>query len=153
MEEETPPILRGFLECIQKIMDIIQNSNKPIKITPELSEEVENFKTALREFKEAQDKISALYNLDANDLKSMREEALASLNVKSSDKQLIKQALNLENEACAIALGLSLAREQKSKSRHKEKKSTKEQNVNKRQIKERRKTFKSIGGDSKWIPL
>lgn len=66
-------------------------------------------------------------------------------------KQLLLKAKALENEAKAFEKAFAQARE-KNKRKGKSKKGEKNA-AGERQKKERRKLFKTIGGDKKWIPL
>jgi hypothetical protein len=93
----------------------------------------------------------------------LTQEALASPNTSPREKQLLQRAQEIEEDAIliqsAIAKGLENKRERKkvkpstTKEFAKGQEAKEERDKNKKQIKERRKLFKSIGGDKNWKPV
>jgi hypothetical protein len=145
MENKPEPTLENLLEQINETLQIIQNHKGPIKMTPDLVADIDKLETAVKDFKEDSQELFNMFDID---IKNLKQEVLESTQVRSSDKQLIKRAEDVEKEARVMKLALAKGREKRRKN-----KPESEKNVDKRQMKERRKLFKSIGGDQKWIPL
>jgi signal transduction protein with GAF and PtsI domain len=141
MENKPEPTLENLLEQINKTLEIIQNHQDPINLSPELLKDIDKLETAVAQFKEDSQELFQLLDIDIEDWK---EELLESHQVRSSDKQLIKRAEDIEKEARVMKLALARNRERGNK---------KTQRDADKQIKERRKLFKPMGGDKKWIPL
>lgn len=134
--------LEDLMVEIQKAMEIIQNQKNPIKITPELLADINKLEKAVNQFKEDTQDLFDLFDVD---IQNMQSEILESADVRTDDKQLIKRAKDIEIEARVMKLALTKARGNK--------KNQSTDSSEKQQMKERRKLFKSIGGDKKWIPL
>lgn len=85
------------------------------------------------------------------DMDALTKEALESPNVTPENKRLVKKATEVQQEAKILnsAMKTALAKSKPKKG----KKNPKEGVATSEQIKERRKLFKSIGGDKKWIPM
>lgn len=144
MENKPESTLQNLLEQIDATFQIIQNHKGPIKMTPDLVADIEKLESAVKNFKEDNQELFEILDID---IKELQQEVLESSDVRSSDKQLIKHAKDIETEARVMKLALT-------KSKNKRGKSPKEkQDSEKRLIKERRKLFKTIGGDQKWLPL
>jgi hypothetical protein len=144
MENKTEHTLQDLLEQINETLQVIQNHKGPIKMTPDLIADVEKLEVAVTHFKEDSQELFEIFDID---IKELQQEILESDTARSSDKQLIKRAKDIETEARVMKLALAQSKEKKRKT-------PKEQQASdKRQMKERRKLFKTIGGDQKWIPL
>jgi signal transduction protein with GAF and PtsI domain len=144
MENKPEPSLEDLLEQINETLQVLQNHKGPIKMTPDLVADIEKLETAVTNFKEDSQELFEIFDID---IKELQQEILESDSVRSSDKQLIKRAKDIETEARVMKLALAKGIENRRKS-PKDK-----QMGDKRQMKERRKLFKTIGGDQKWIPL
>lgn len=142
MDKEKETTMEDVLEAIQQTLDVIKNRKEPIKMTPELLADIEKLKQAVQSFQEDTDEIFDLLEID---VKQMETEGSSKL--RSEEKQLIARAHDIEEEACMIQLALAKAHSQKGK------KESSGQTSGKQQTKERRKLFKSTGGDKKWLPL
>lgn len=144
MENQPEPTLQNLLEQVNETLQVIQNHKGPIKLTPDLLADVEKLENAVTNFKEDSQELFEIFDID---IKELQQEILDSDTARSSDKQLIKRAKDIETEARVMKLALTQGKQKRRKS-PKEK-----QDIDKRQMKERRKLFKTIGGDQKWIPL
>lgn len=142
--KSVPPTLQDLFEQIEKTIQLIQNHKGPIKMTPDLVADIEKLEKVVQNFAEDNQELFKVLDID---IEKFQEEILESNHVRSSDKQLIKHAKDIETEARVMKLALTKGRERRRKN-PKDK-----QENNKRSIKERRKLFKTIGGDQKWIPL
>ena len=145
MENKPESSVRMLLEEIHHTLKTIQHHKGAIKITPELNADIEKFAANTVQLKERAEGI--LNSLDV-ETKMLEENTLTNSNLRTSDKQLLKFAQEMEIEAYVMQQGLKKGASLKGKH------SSKESKENDRQkIKERKKLFKTIGGDQKWIPL
>lgn len=144
MENKPQATLQDLLEQIDATLQVIQNHKGPINMTPDLVANLEKLETAVAHFKEDNQELFDLFNID---IKELQKEILESNTARTSDKQLIQRAKDIETEARVMKLALAKGKEE----RRKNPKDTKASE--KRLIKERKKLFKTIGGDQKWIPL
>ncbi len=145
MEKNPSSSLRILLEEMSKTLKIIQSHKGPFEITPDLNADIEKLEANVIEMKK---KIQALVELLNIDIKTLKEETLQNEALRSSDKQLLKFAKDLEIEARVMQMGFK-----KGLSERKKLSSNDSKGDDKQKIKERKKLFKSIGGDNKWIPL
>jgi|GEM_PF-4316310 len=143
MENQSRPTLEDLLSTMDETLKAIQTHKGPIHVTPELLADIGKLEVAVRDFKEANQLFFELFDIDIH---SLKKEVLESPNTRSSDKQLIKRSEDIEREGRVTQLALSKA---KSKRRAKGTSSSAE----KQQQKERRKLFKSLGGNTTWLPL
>jgi hypothetical protein len=146
--EKKPISLEDLLSQINETMQIIQNHKGPINITPELLADIDKLEAATGDFKETS---QALFNLLDINSESYKKEVLESSATRSSDKQLIKRAEDIAREARVMKLALSKSIE-RGKGRKRERLLSKNGDKQ-QQMKERRKLFKPLGGDQKWLPL
>ncbi len=114
-------------------------------MTPKLLEDLDKLEQAFAQFKELNEKVFKESNIDVERLKA---EAMRSPNYSQKDKKLFQRAKEIEREARNMQLSLSKAME-----RGKRENAGASKDPLKRKIKERRKLFKPLGGDKKWIPL
>jgi hypothetical protein len=140
------PKIEELLDALQQILTFIQGSKEPIKITPELLANMKNLEKTTHDFQEATQK---LFNLVETNFPGLNKQTLASPEIRSSDKQLIQRAHDIQKEAYILKFALLKARRKGTSKKH----SLASQNPNKQQIRERRKLFKTIGGDKNWLPL
>lgn len=143
MENKREPTLEDLLSTINETLAAIQNHKGPINLTPELLADITQLEAAVTDFKETSDELFELFDVD---IQSLKQEILESPTVRSGEKQLIKQAEDIERDARVLKLALS-----KSKGRGKDR--NKQSDAGKQELKERRKLFKPLGGDKKWLPL
>lgn len=145
--KKKPISLEELLVQIHETMQLIQNPSGVMNITPELLADIDKFEAAIANLT---DNSQALFDLAGIDSESYKKEILESPQVRSSDKQLIKRAEDTAQEAYVMKLALS-----KSIARGKERKKreTLHSKHGDKQMKERRKLFKPLGGDQKWLPL
>ena len=145
MKEKQGVKLHDLLEQIAHLMQTIQNHKGPIHMTPDLASDIEVLKGAVSNLKEGNRAITE--ELDINP-KELRKKLLSSDGIRSSEKQLLKQVKDIEIEAHVMNLACKKAKEKKRKNSVAGK-----DPEEKRQIKERKKIFKTIGGDKKWLHL
>ncbi len=145
--EKKPDSLEDLLVQIRKTMEILQNHEGSIQITPDLLTDIEKLEAATTDFKETSQELFDLLDIDSEGYK---KEVLESTTTRSSDKQLIRRAEDIAQEARVMKLALSKAIERGRGTRREKLPS---QKGDKQQIKERRKLFKSLGGDKNWLPL
>ncbi len=128
--------LQEVMNAIQQTMEIIANHEGPIPV--EVYEDIEKLKLIAKEYKE---NVLAVYKKHGINIRELQDELLNSPDVRQSTKQAILQARDIELEARVIDRALTKAK--------KKRKSTDQSD--KKKIKERKKMFKSIGGDQNWI--
>ena len=144
MDAKPKVSLEDLVSEVNKVLHVIQNHKGPLP--PEVLADFKRLKGLLDNFHEDIEDLIKLGDIDINKLK---EAIINSPDVKSNDKQLIKQSIDLEKEARVIELALSKAMENNNEPKTK----TPSGNKKKQQIKERKKLFKTIGGDKNWIPM
>lgn len=145
MEEENKKI-EDVLEAIHKFMQNVQNFKEPIKMTPEILKQMQDLKKFIHSFSEYFDELSEVFGINIDNLE---KEVEISSKDHFKSRQLIQRTKDNEKEALATIIGLT-----KAKNRRKIQQTGKKGNLpNVKEQKERRKLFKSIGGDKKWIPL
>lgn len=144
--EKDQPNFEDLLKSIQDVLKGIQNKTTPLDVTPELLLQIENLKNGVRFFKENIHMVCKELDVD---IEKAKEEYMKSPALKSYEKQLMRHSKDLENEAFIIGLGLKAAAEEAPLSKD----DTSQKSKNRKKVQERRKLYKSIGGDSKWIPL
>lgn len=135
-----------LLRQIGEILEMIQNPKGPISqnITPEVLANLTELEAGVQFINQLNE--WTVESVGPENLKKNIEESIAD----SKEKQLIERADNIVKDARTLQLVLSKAIH-RGKRRKKEKRSPEANS--KQAIKERRKLFKSLGGDSKWIPL
>lgn len=146
MENKPNPTIEDLLILIGDMVKNFSEHQGPIKMTPEILADIDKLEAAASIFKEDTEELFKILNINTKELKI---DLLESSEIKTEDKQLIKRAEDIENDARVIKLALSKMQKKgrQSKSQAEDQESTK------KQMKERRKLFKTIGGDQKWIPL
>lgn len=143
--EKKPAGVEDLLNAIQETVDTIQNKKGPIKITPELLADIETLKKAVSDLKKNTRELLDILEVNVRDV---QKEILESPKLKTNEKQLIKHTDDLKKRMLAIKIAIAQASKSDNKLENIE-----NQVVDKKQLKQRRKLFKSIGGNKKWIPL
>lgn len=140
-----------MLSEIEEIIQAIQNHKEPISknITPEVLKQISDLEEAIGVLSELQ---RTAFEIAGIDQEKLKEEVLASTDINPKSKNLINRAESITREATTVKLALSKAIK-KRKSSKKVLKSKEDDAATKQEVRERRKLFKSIGGDSSWIPL
>ena len=140
-KRSSEPSIDALLMQISEMLEMIQNPEKTITLNPDVIEQVKELEKAVTQLNENAEKEikSAGFNLD-----ELMHKTLESPAVSDREKQLLKRSKSIENHALAFKSALSKAMQRQKKSRKSKESPT---------AKERRKLFKSIGGDKKWISL
>ncbi len=140
-------ILLGVVADIIKAIPIHQG---PISrnLTPEVMMELDRLEKAMGEFRDINKQSYKTANVDIDKL---RRETFSSEQITPKQKQILIRALEIENEARALqsqyaqVLAMNKIEAARLTGTGKE--------GEKREIKDRRKRYKPIGGDKKWIPI
>lgn len=140
MKEKNPiePLLNQVGDLLQKI----QNYDKPLEDIPkEVLFELEALEKLFHRFEDLNQKALTQANIDLDDLK--RSALSPSSQASPKDKQLLEKSIAMEKDIEQMKRYLTqILRSRESK----------EPNKNKA-LKERRKKYKSLGGDKGWIRL
>ena len=150
MENSNQLKMERLLAEISELIDMIVNHKGPIiplKNPKEVSEEIEKARVIMDAINDFLDDS----HQSSDDMETLAKRKLESSEVSNNEKQLLRHSLEVGQEAKVLqsAFALSLKRRKKSKLNKMDDQST----ANKKQIKERRKLFKTIGGDKNWIPM
>lgn len=146
MEDKPKSTIEDLLVLIDQMLKAFSEHKGPIKMTPDIIADIDKLEAAVAIFQEDSNELLKLLDINPQELKTSILESVA---IRSSDKQLIKRAEDIEREARVIKFALSKMRTKGLKN----KRQSEQQDNAKKQIKQRRKLFKTIGGDQKWIPL
>lgn len=145
MDENPEPRFEDLLEQLHKTLKDIQNFKGPH--SKELASDIEKLESAVGIFKKESQELIDTLDID---MESLKHKVLDSSDVRSDEKQFIKQTGDIEKEARVLKSALAEAKEKRGDKRGNR---TSSQNAERDQMKERKKLFKTIGGDKKWIPL
>jgi hypothetical protein len=140
-----------MLAQIVELMETIQKNKEPLKgITPELMKEIEQLEAQLAEANKTAQKLLKENSIDP---KATRIDAMLSKQIPAKEKRAFERATKITRDTKILKneIDKTLAKKKLKNSRNLA--NTKKTDVNKKQIKERRKRFKAIGGDKNWIPL
>lgn len=144
MENRSENIWQELLEQVQMTHEAIKTCRSPLKLPPELQTDIQNLRKAAGLLKENIQDIFKEMDIDAV---ALQKEVLESDDARMSDKQMIIQAMDLQKESEVFKAALD------SKKKGSKKNTESKNKGDKRLIKERKKMFKTIGGDQKWIPM
>lgn len=146
---ENKPSIDKLIMQIGEMVEMMQNYKEPISPdkTPLILAELDRLEQAVNVIEEHQQDAFKEANID---IEKLIQESLESP-VSSKNQQQLKRAKEIEVDIRAFQLALSQAMERKKG--RKKVKQTPTDSATKQQMKERRKLFKSIGGDKNWIPL
>lgn len=147
MEQKNP--FEGFLTRMIELMDLIQKHKGSINIPPEAAKEMERLEVDINALEV---KMRQLFTELDTDPKMLRITTMQSSAISNKDKRLFEQAKMAQRDAQALQSALEKVANSR-KTPDSPKKMSKEDEKKKQAIKERRKMFKSIGGDKNWIPL
>jgi hypothetical protein len=148
MQESEKNPFEDLFSQIGDLLSQIQNNQTPLTgdVPPEVMKEVDRLEKQIGLFCEMTEKVIQDSGIDIHQL---QQEARNSSNIKAKDKRILERAKQIELDAKNIHFRLSAAL-----NRDKGKKTPSSgESDRKKQIKERRKKYKSIGGDRGWIPL
>ena len=143
MENQPDPHREQSLEEAQHILQIFQKNSSSINMTPDLMNDMEKVNATVANFKEKTEQI--LNTIDQrlqNFSFPFNEEGKSEIYQKLSE-----QSKNIAMNVRSLQLALSNTKRKKRGS------SSPMQERERRQMKERKKMFKTIGGDQKWIPF
>lgn len=150
-DEKSKPSMERMLTEMAEMMKKIEDYKGPLPTTPEALgplvgdiEMLKHFMDTIEDFVIAP--IEAKVDLDA-----LTQETLENPKISTNHKQIIKQSLEVDQEAKILKAAFKKVMD-KNKSRGKTKAGGKDA-ASQQLIKERRKLFKTIGGDKKWIPM
>lgn len=124
------------------LLKIIQEKREHMELNPEILKKVEGFKKVAQWIKEKNERI---FNQSEINIDALTEKTLLSEKIEEKTKQSIKQSKQIQEDGKKI-LG-------ETSKKIKEKTNEEEMSSAHQKKKERRKLFKSLGGNSKWIPL
>lgn len=146
MEDQVP--VERILMRIEELVRIIRDHRGPLDPNISLAAakvDIDLLKKTLIDFYDVQREV---FNKAQIDIDSLTNETLESSDLDPKDRQLLERTFDMEREVQALKTAYS------PKGRKKKKKGQQGDNANEaQQIRERRKLFKTIGGDKKWIPL
>ena len=140
---EKKPTMDQLLLQITEILQMIHHPKGPCSkdLSSELLTPLEILETAIPVMRQHLQDTFQKANID---VERVKQEFIESPTSRTSDKQLLIRAKNIERDARLLQYAFSKAME-RGKRRTKTKYT--------QEMKERRKLFKSIGGDKTWIPL
>jgi hypothetical protein len=138
--------LEQLLVEITEMMQLLQKHRGPVtqNVTPEVLKKLDDLEQAMAAFNEIQQKAFQAANLD---IEKLKEECLSAPS-DSKEKKILQRAKAIEQDAQALQSALSQATGQT----HAPKKSKRKTKAT-QSMRERRKLFKPLKGDNKWIPL
>lgn len=148
MKNNPKDMRENIINFLQETIKNIQGCRLANKNKSEINDNINKLESKIREFNEHVEKLLRPLNID---LKSSSNQDLKSLKLKSSHKQFIDRLKDIQQDACLTKTALLLAEAKNKKNR--KNKSRFKNSTNKQQMKERRKLFKPIGGDKKWLPM
>lgn len=137
-------LIGRILGEISEITQFLQNDKEAVKkITPDLIRDMKKLKEWMAFFKNVNDRGFREANID---IKQLQLESTRSSSISEEDKKIILQTKEIERD-------LKKAKLIASETKEKVKKTEKERKEQKNRASKRLKTFKTLGNDSKWIPL
>jgi len=144
MESQNPFI--PVLDQLIKLMELIQSKSK---ISPKIPDSlVDDIKLLEKKFKEVESFTKNQLETDERDITSLRIETSHSSNVPAKDKKMIERAVQIKKDMKILRSELSKVKVKAGATEEKT------ENAEKSDIKKkRRKTFKTHGTDTNWIPL
>lgn len=142
MEKKTS--LQNLLAQLNAMIDVIKTRTGPIEMKPDLVEDIKKLEAVVTDFKNKNEEVLSLFT----EGKKQEKDTFKSDEPQNNDELPVQMNEEMIEEQI-IKLSLS------KKETKKKKKSPDDQppNHEKLRMKERRKMFKTIGGDQKWIPL
>lgn len=96
MENRSENTWHDLLEEVQKTHEAIKTCRSPLKMSPELQADIQNFRKATGQLKEDIEDIFKEMDIDTV---ALQKEILESDDVRMSDKQMIIQAMDLQRES------------------------------------------------------
>ncbi len=140
--------INHLLDQVEELIQTIKTDKKPPSpsFNPQNSNvEIEVLKINLKALNDVQ---TDSFNAAGADFDQLVKETLDSSTIDEKDKEWLLRAKKLEDETRLLELAFA-----KAKEKGKKEKRGKTSSGGKQQIRERRKLFKTLGGDKKWIPL
>lgn len=146
MKEKNP--LERLLNEVGDMLKLVQEHKGEINqnLTPEFFLQLEKLEQTVDIFNEINNEVYKAANID---LEALTKQALKSPDLSDRDKTMFARAKQIEKDARTLKLKNAWVTSM-SKSVPKP---TKDKEVEKKNIKERRKRFKSRGQERGWIPL
>lgn len=149
MNKKNPNPLELMLAKMVELMEAIQSHKGPMKeISPELAKEFEELEKGLITMNEPAQAHLAEVSIDP---KTIRIDTILS-GISDKDKRVFERATKIKRDAKMLKNELDRAIK-KRREKVETVKNKPKTVATKEQIKERRKRFKPIGADKKWIPL
>lgn len=146
-DDPVGPLLEQLASLLKFAQD---NAGKELKVDEDIVKRLEMIQGMVDQFAESTLNILEQENIKPEDV--ARTIAEKSDQLKKEDQKLLKKSMQLGFDALLMknALMTAKAMGEYSKAFTQE---LSEKKVSKKKIKERRKKFKRMGGDSKWVPL
>ena len=140
-------IIESLVNQIGDMLQIIQNHDRPIAphITPEVIAKLEFLERQMSQFKQAQENS---FREAGVDIQQLRTKTFGSKLISPRFLQVLERAQHMEREAKEMQkVYLQLLEEAQNKALSKHSKDSLQA------LKERRKRYKPMGGDKKWMPI
>lgn len=131
MGKKNTPTLQNLLLQINETIKVIKNHKGPIEMTPDLKDDIKKLESIITQFKAKNEELINLFTDSTS-----TSESPAKMSEETIEAQIIKLALS-----------------KRGKKKSEKISGDKQIDYEKQRKKERRKMFKTIGGDQKWIPL
>lgn len=147
--ENKPASLDQIILQVGEMVELIQKHKGPLisNFTPQIYEQIDQLEKAVALFREASE--NSMENAGI-DIAKLKEGSKDSPHISPRGKKLLLQADHITEDANLLQMALSNSIKREGVSKKTKKPQEKEHKL---RSKERKKMFKSIGGDEKWIPL
>ncbi len=150
-DDKNKPSMERMLTEMAEMMKMIENYKGKLPTTAEAVAPLLGDIEMLKHFMDTIEDI-VIAPIEAKvDLDALTQETLENPKISTNYKQILKQSLEVDQEAKILQEAFKKVLD-KNKKRSKAKAGDKD-GASQQQIKERRKLFKTIGGDKKWIPM
>ena len=140
------PPLDLFLSQIHEMLELVQHPEKISSVDPDLAKKIEALKQVVGSLN---DQIENSLRASGFNLDVLKEQFLASPAVTAKEKHFLEEAVFLQQKGMVVRKVI----DQAMTANKKKTKTNQRHGKQGADVKERRKLFKSIGGDGKWIPL
>lgn len=139
---EQPNLIKQLFLQLNTLIECIQTNPQAAEqvITPKLSQ----LKQEIKEINEQLSSLQSHSTPTSSDNKALEEKVIYSSQASDANKIILLEAKKLELKLRKIKYAINQKKDKQEDSQTEE---------NKKQMKRRAKTFKNLGGDSKWIPL
>jgi hypothetical protein len=146
MAEKNP--VEYLLGYIGELLKLIPQHQGPISqnVSPEILNELERLELAMAQFEELNKQTFKNADIDIENLKA---ETINSDKIVPKQKQLLKKSQEIQREAKQLqAQYAQVIEKSKVKSQ-----ASRERDPLKKEMKDRKKKYKPLGGDKNWIPI